>query len=269
MPLVRVGDVDVHYTLADYTDPWRSAPTVLLYHGFGRNLEFWRRWVPLLARDYRVLRIDARGCGGSSAPPPSVPYTVDALIEDVLAVIDRLGIERVHWGAEASGGHVGMALALERPERVASLTLCNTPFQLPASANDLFIPEEVERFGLGHWAAKTLERRLDIAKIDRGWVDWSIAEFAKVPPRIAIAQHEMIARANLLPRLGSITQPVLVMAGRDSKIAPQEQMTTMYRQLPHAKLVLFEGYGQGIAFTAPERCVAEMRAFLQSLPAAA
>ncbi len=269
MPVIRVGEVDVHYELADFTDPWRSAPTVLLYHGFGRNLEFWRRWVPLLARDYRVLRIDARGCGGSSAPPPSVPYTVAALLEDVLAVLDRLAIERVHWGAEASGGHVGMALALEHPERVASLTLCNTPFQLPASANDLFIPEEVERFGLGHWATKTLERRLDIDKIDRGWIDWSIGQFARVPARIAIAQHDMITRANLLPRLGSITQPVLVMAGRNSKIAPQEQMATMASQLPHAKLVLFEGYGQGIAFTAPERCVAEMRGFLQSLPASA
>ena len=269
MPVIKAAEVDVHYVLSEYTNPWRSAPTILLYHGFGRNLEFWRRWVPLLARDYRVLRIDARGCGGSSAPPASVPYTIDALVEDVLAVLDHLGIDRVHWGAEASGGHVGMALALSRPERVASLTLCNTPFQLPASANDLFVPEEVERFGLAHWATKTLERRLDIDRIDRGWIDWSIAEFAKVTPRIAIAQHDMIARANLLPRLRSILQPVLLMAGRDSKIAPQEQMATMSRDLPHAKLVLFDGYGQGIAFSAPERCVAEMRAFIQSLPTTA
>jgi len=265
MAVVRVGDVGVHYAFADYTDPWRSAETILLYHGFGRNLEFWRRWVPLLARDYRILRIDARGCGGSSVPPPTVPYTVDALVQDAIGVLDHLGIARVHWGAEASGGHVGMALALAHPERVSSLTLCNTPFQLPASTNDLFVPEEVERFGLGHWATKTLERRLDLDKIDRGWVEWSTGEFAKVPPRIAIAQHDMIARANLLPRLGSIARPVLVMAGRNSKIAPQEQMATMSQQLPHAKLVLFEGYGQGIAFTAPERCVAEMRTFLQEL----
>lgn len=269
MPFIRVGEIDVHYTLADYTDPWRSAPTILLYHGFGRNLEFWRRWVPLLARDYRVMRIDARGCGLSSAPPPAVPYTVDGLLDDVVAVLDHLGIDRVHWGAEASGGHVGMALALARPERVASLTLCNTPFQLPASTNDLFVPAEVERYGLGHWAAKTLERRLDLDRIDRDWVDWSIAEFAKVPAHVAIAQHDMIARANLLQRLGAVVQPVLIMAGRNSKIAPQEQMATMSQQLPHAKLVLFEGYGQGIAFTAPERCVQEMRVFLQSLPATA
>ena len=52
---------------------------------------------------------------------------------------------------------VGMALALAHPDRVASLTLCSTPFQLPASANDLFVPEKVEKFGLGQRTAKTLE----------------------------------------------------------------------------------------------------------------
>ncbi|RPI48578.1 MAG: alpha/beta hydrolase, partial [Betaproteobacteria bacterium] len=124
-------------------------------------------------------------------------------------------------------------------------------------------PEEVEELGLGHWATKTLERRIDTARVDPGWIAWSIAEFAKVPPHVAIAQHDMIARANLLPRLGAVTQPVLVMAGSNSKIAPEAQMTTMAQQLPRAKLVLFESYGQGIAFSAPERCVAEMRAFLQ------
>ena len=161
MPVLAVGNIDVHYKCTDYTDPWRVAPTVLLYHGFGRNLEFWRRWVPLLARDYRVLRIDARGCGKSSVPPPTRTYSM------VLAVLDHLSIDHVHWGAEASGGHVGMALALAHPSRIASLTLCNTPFQLPASTNDLFVPEEIEHLGLGHWAAKTLDRRLDIDKIVR------------------------------------------------------------------------------------------------------
>ena len=62
-----------------------------------------------------------------------------------------------------------------------------------------------------------------------------------------------------------MSAPVLVMAGSNSRIAPKEQMTQMQRELPHAKLVLFEGYGQGIAFSAPERCVAEMRLFIESL----
>ena len=265
MALARLGSVSIHYDVTDYTDPWRASETVLLHHGFGRNLNFWREWVPLLARHYRVLRVDARGCGESPAPPRGAPYTLDLLMQDAVGVMDHLGIERVHWCAEASGGHVGLAVALAHPQRIASLTLCNTPFQLPQSANDNFSETEVEELGLGFWARKTLPNRIDIDKVTAEWMEWSIAEHDKTPRHVAIAQHAMIAQGNLLPRLHEVSAPVLVMAGSGSKIAPKEQMIQMRDALPHAKLVLFEGYTQGIAFSAPERCVNEMRLFLDSL----
>ena len=265
MAYARIGDIDIHYELADYTPPWRASETVLLHHGFARNMEFWRAWVPMLAGDYRVLRFDSRGCGKTTVPPPGVPYTLDGLVDDALGLMDALGIERVHWAAEASGGHVGLALALRHPERVLSLTLCNTPFRLPQATNDLFVPDEVREHGLGSWARKTLHNRIDVDKVDPGWIEWSTAQFDQVAPHAAIAQHEMIAQGDLFPRLPQMTRPVLVMAGAASKIAPREQMEQMQAQLPHAKLVLLEGYGQGIAFMAPERCVAEMKAFICGL----
>jgi len=260
----RVGDIELNYELTEYVDPWRDSETVLLAHGFGRNLQFWRPWVPLLARDYRVLRFDARGCGDSSVPLPGAPYTLDLMVEDAVGLLDALSIERVHWAAEASGGIVGMAVALAHPDRIASLTLCNTPFRLPQSTNDLFVETEVEQHGLGFWARKTLRNRIDIDKIDPGWSEWSTAEFDRTPRHIAIAQHAMIARGDLYPRLHEIRTPVLVMAGVNSRIAPREQMEAMRSQMPQAKLVPFDGYGQGIAFSAPERCVAEMKAFLRT-----
>lgn len=263
MPFARVGDLDIHYEVSDYTDPWREPETVLLHHGFARNLEFWRRWVPLLARDYRVLRLDSRGCGQTTVPPPGAPYTLDMMVEDAVGLLDHLGLNQVHWAAEASGGIVGMATALAHPERIASLTLCNTPVRLPKATNDLFVVNEVERFGLGYWARKTITGRIDVEKVSPEWIEWSIEQHDKTPRHIGIIQHEIMAQGDFYPRLHEIRAPVLVMAGMNSKTAPQEQMKQMEEQMPHAKLVLFEGYGQGIAFMAPERCVAEMRAFLK------
>ena len=263
--LAHRGGIDIHYDVTDYTDPWRARETVLLHHGFGRSLNFWREWVPLLARHYRVVRMDARGCGQSQVPPRGAPYTLDLMVRDALGLLDHLGIDRVHWGAEASGGHVGLALALAHPQRVASLTLCNTPFQLPQSASDNYSETEVEQFGLGYWARKTLPNRIDLDKVSAEWQEWSIAEHDKTPSHIANAQHAMIAQGNLLPRLHEVQAPVLVMAGVNSRIAPREQMLKMRDALPHAKLVLFEGYTQGIAFSAPARCVDEMRTFLNAL----
>jgi 3-oxoadipate enol-lactonase len=265
MPFAEIGDIRLHYQLADYTDPWRASEVVLLHHGFARNLEFWRAWVPLLARDFKVLRVDARGCGRSTVPAPGVPYSFRQWAHDAVALLDCLGIERVHWVAEASGGIVGLVAALAHPERIASLSLCNTPFRLPRATNDLFVPEEVERFGMGHWARKTLANRLDLDRVDPNWVAWSVGEFDRNPPHAAIAQHETIADADLFERLRDIRAPVLVMAGANSKVAPADQMRDMHSRLPHAHLRLFEGIGQGIAFSIPERCAAEVRAFIASV----
>ena len=67
MPLVeRRGQPALYYELADYTDPWRNAPTIVLQHGFARSSKFWYQWVPYLSRFYKVIRTDLRGLGRSS-----------------------------------------------------------------------------------------------------------------------------------------------------------------------------------------------------------
>ena len=49
--MIRVGDIDIEYAVSDYTDPWRDdePETILFHHGYCRNMEFWRNWVPGLA----------------------------------------------------------------------------------------------------------------------------------------------------------------------------------------------------------------------------
>ena len=59
----------LYWRVDDFTDPWTRAPTALLIHGFAETHEAWRPWVPHLARDYRVLRIDRRGFGKSDPMP--------------------------------------------------------------------------------------------------------------------------------------------------------------------------------------------------------
>src|SRR6185503_9663039 len=92
--------VRLNYVIDDYREPWLGEPaaTVLLHHGFTKNLEFWTPFVPSIARRYRVVRYDVRGAGKSSVPPQSSAWTVDRLVKDALNLSDALGIEKVHWG---------------------------------------------------------------------------------------------------------------------------------------------------------------------------
>ena len=62
MPVLhRTNEPDLYYDIDDYTDPWKNAPHILLQHGYGRSSKFWYRWVPYLARFYKVVRPDLRG----------------------------------------------------------------------------------------------------------------------------------------------------------------------------------------------------------------
>src|SRR3954467_13128335 len=93
--------------------PWESEPeTVLLYHGYARNMLFWQPLVPLLAGRYRVLRFDARGCGETTKTPPGSKYVLAQFVDDAIALMDALRIDRAHWVGESSGGIVGMVAAL-------------------------------------------------------------------------------------------------------------------------------------------------------------
>jgi len=170
--IARIGDIDIHYELADYTPPWRMTPaeTFLLYHGYARNMLFWQQWVPLLATDYRVLRFDARGCGETTKPAAGSRMSFAQLAADAIGLMNELKIDRVHWVGESSGGIVGMTAALDYPDRIATLTLCDTPFKRSANIAAAYTLGEADRaaafdnYGVGGWCRKTLSYRLDTTK---------------------------------------------------------------------------------------------------------
>ena len=100
------ADLDMHYEVDDFTDPWTSPETVLLLHGNAESGLAWWRWVPKLGRQYRVVRPDMRGFGQSSPMPRDYPWTLDRLIEDFCLLMDHLGIDRFHLVGAKIGGTV-------------------------------------------------------------------------------------------------------------------------------------------------------------------
>jgi 3-oxoadipate enol-lactonase len=97
-----------------------DGPAVLFSHSILTSSAVWRRQATLLAhRGFRTLCLDTRGHGASEAPPS--PYTVDELVDDSIAVLDGLDIERAHFVGVSLGGMVGFGCAARYPRRIASL----------------------------------------------------------------------------------------------------------------------------------------------------
>jgi 3-oxoadipate enol-lactonase len=120
MPFAQLDDVRLHYDLAGPT----SAPVLVFSNSLGATLSMWDPQMPAFQKTFRVLRYDTRGHGQSSVTPG--PYAIERLGRDVIALLDELQLDRVHFCGLSMGGQTGMWLALNSPARLHKLILCNT-----------------------------------------------------------------------------------------------------------------------------------------------
>src|SRR3984957_4802521 len=100
------------------------APVLMLSNSLGTNLQMWDAQIAAFTKHFRVLRYDRRGHGKSGVT--AGPYTMERLARDALAILDALGIARVHWCGLSMGGMEGMWLGANAPGRIARLILSNT-----------------------------------------------------------------------------------------------------------------------------------------------
>jgi 3-oxoadipate enol-lactonase len=114
------------------------APTLLLLHPLGANREVWTPQLPTFEQFFHVVRPDLRGHGESSLPEgePSV-RTLGDYVDDMLAILDQLHIDRAHWCGLSLGGAIALQAAIRHPKRVHRLVLANTaPEFAPSSLWD-------------------------------------------------------------------------------------------------------------------------------------
>ena len=120
MPFAQFKDARIHYELVGPA----NTPVLALSNSLGTNFAMWDPQMPVLQKQFRVLRYDTRGHGQSSVTPG--PYSIEQLARDVLALLDELRLDRVHFCGLSMGGQTGMWLGLNAPTRMHKLILCNT-----------------------------------------------------------------------------------------------------------------------------------------------
>ncbi|XP_053434362.1 bifunctional epoxide hydrolase 2 isoform X2 [Nycticebus coucang] len=112
-----------------------SGPAVCLCHGFPESWFSWRYQIPALAQaGYRVLAVDMKGYGESSAPPEIEEYCMEVLCKEMVTFLDNLGLSQAVFIGHDWGGMLVWNMALFYPERVRAVASLNTPF-LPANPN--------------------------------------------------------------------------------------------------------------------------------------
>ncbi|MGO9263481.1 MAG: alpha/beta fold hydrolase [Candidatus Binataceae bacterium] len=271
MPTVDANGCKMFYEIDDFTDPWTSdKETVWLQHGVGRSTKFWYHWVPALAREYRVIRRDMRGHGQSSAPPSGHKWSLDELAEDMLAFMDAMGLERVHYLGESIGGIVGILFATRWPERFKSLTICNSPTELrraegPAlSGTRGSVSNILANEGSRGWGRLLIEQRV-ISGNSLAHKEWVLNEVAKTPAHVLQGVTRTLDGADTSPLLPQVKVPTLVLAPSRSPITWLSDQIKMRTLIPNARIAVIEGPGHEIYVDRAEECVDAFLKFLRAL----
>jgi pimeloyl-ACP methyl ester carboxylesterase len=251
----------IDYTIDDFTDPWRPPATLLLLHAAMGSSKRWYGAVPLLCRRYRVVRMDLRGHGESQVPPPEPPLSMDRLVQDVRELLDRLDCGPVHIVGNSAGGYVAQNLAMASPERVRSLMLFGSTPGLKNSEAHTWLPR-VAREGLRNFLAATIEDRFPHGH-DRGHIEWFLDEAAKNNTAYIgrfVGLMTTLWWADELPRIKCPT--LLVMPGAET-VGSTLNYEIMRAKIPDCELITYEGLPHNICDIAPDRCAADILAFLR------
>ncbi|MBN9409610.1 MAG: pyrimidine utilization protein D [Burkholderiales bacterium] len=214
--------------------------TVLLSSGLGGSAGFWQPQVgALVAAGHRVVAYDQRGTGRSPGALPA-GYTIAHMAQDVIEVLDATGTARCHLMGHALGGLVGLQLALDAPQRVASLLLVNAwaapnPHSarcfdarlalLGAVGARAYVEAQPVFLYPAAWAAAHAERVQ--AEVDHA--------FAHFPGEATMRARIGALRAfDVDARLGAIDAPVWVSAAMDDVLVPWTCSRRLAEGLPHA-----------------------------------
>jgi pimeloyl-ACP methyl ester carboxylesterase len=261
--IIRANEVDLCVqTFGDRVDP-----PILLITGGASSMDWWEDGFceRLTSGSRFVVRYDHRDTGRSvSYEPGAAPYSLRDLAEDALGLLDALGLESAHLVGMSMGGWICQLVALNHPNRVASLTLIST--SPTAGTSDPDLPEMSEEL-----RALFAEEASEPDWSDRAAVIDSIVEgerhFAGSRPFDEAAIREIAARAfdrttNLASsianhasidsgdrwreRLGEVSVPTLVIHGNEDPMYPYGNAVTLAKEIPGARLLALERVGHEV-----------------------
>ena len=247
---------DINGSTLAYGDRGNGLPLVLI-HGFPLCRKMWRPQAEAFARaGCRVITPDLRGFGESGLTSGTV--NMDVYANDIVALMDHLGIDRAVTGGMSMGGYVLLNLLDRYPERVAAPIFITTKAggdddagkarrtALAEACRDQGILPVAEAFHTILFAPATLTDNPELVDEVFGWID------ATDPQGAAAGLIAMRDRKDSVALLGSISQPALVIGADQDQAAPVENSHLIAERLPEAELCILHGGGHMVNLEQPE-----------------
>lgn len=234
MSVARVRGIELAYEVSGEGSP------IVLLHGFPFNRTLWREQAGALSKHYRVITVDLRGHGETTATRD--PATMEEMAEDVAALLGELGIARVVLGGLSMGGYVALAFSRLFPERVRALILADTRPQADTGEARLAREEMATRVldeGMQTIADTMLPKLLaPSTHVERPEVVARVREMIlnTAPQGAASALRGMAVRSDHTKFLREINCPTLIIVGGLDQITPLADAELMNREIRGSRL---------------------------------
>jgi 3-oxoadipate enol-lactonase len=251
------GDARIHYLLEGPA----GAPVLVFSNSLGTNYSMWDSQSREFQKEFRVLCYDMRGHGQSSVTPG--PYSIEQLGRDVIALLDALRLDRVHFCGLSMGGMIGMWLGVNAPERLNKLAVCNCAAKIATPEIWNARIEAVRTGGMKSIASAVIERWFS-----PGFRAKDAATVASIQRMLEAANVEGYAACcaavrdfEFRTKLGNIPVPTLVITGAYDSGAPPADGHFLAERIPGARYAeLNAAHLSNIEDR--ERFTKEVRAFL-------
>jgi 3-oxoadipate enol-lactonase len=246
-----------------------NGPAVILIHGFPLSRRIWAPQVEALGKAFRVIAPDLRGFGGSDAPDG--PYTMELFADDLVALMDHLGLDTAAVCGMSMGGYVLLNMLDRYPERIRGACLMVTRSGADdeaGKARRLALAQEVLKSG-PQVVADVFSRILFAPGAEDEKPDL-VSEVSGImmgtsSRGLAGGLLAMRERADYSGRLGGFNLPALVVGAEQDKAIPPEESRLLAEALPDARLVMIPSAGHMAGMENPGAVNEALSRFLLSL----
>ncbi|MEX0169853.1 alpha/beta fold hydrolase [Streptomyces sp. LMG1-1-1.1] len=244
-----------------------TGPALLLVHGHPFDHTMWQPQIERFSRTHRVIAPDLRGYGDTPLGAMTASTDLGEFAEDLVELLDELGIEECVLAGLSMGGQIAMELYRRHPGRVRGLVLADT---FPAAETEdgkrarNAMADRLLEEGMRGYADEVLDRM--VAPYNTHAAPHVHRMMCATDPvAAAAALRGRAERPDYRETLAAATVPALVVVGRDDTYTPVTDAEDMHALLPHSTLVVVERAAHLPNLERPEEFDAALDAFLRSL----
>ena len=258
MQFARLNDVTLHYQLIGSA---QSRSLLVFVNSLGTDLRIWRDVVIRLAGDVAILLYDTRGHGLSETG--ATPYSIGLLAADLAALLDHVGAKRATICGVSVGGLIAQQLAVDRPDLVEALILCDTLAKIGDGAMWDARIAAIRHGGIASISTAILERWFTPGFRDPGNPDFAgyRTMLERQPVEGYVATCAALREADLRTAAARIAVPTICIVGDQDGSTPPRAVADFAKSIPRARFEVIKQCGHLPSIEQPEALTAIIRAF--------